>query len=124
MKLRKGFVSNSSSSSFIIERKILSKEQIDMIRNHMEVASKTEEFAEDFKRASFEDCRWEIKESNDEILGGTDMDNFDMGFFLEKIVKIDPKNIKWEEDINMVNPILFKKLISEMDKKKGAKNED
>ena len=35
MKIRNGFVSNSSSSSFVIERKNLSKKQIRKIKNHI-----------------------------------------------------------------------------------------
>jgi hypothetical protein len=36
MKLRTGFVSNSSSSSYIIKKEGLSIQQLDMIKNHIE----------------------------------------------------------------------------------------
>jgi enolase len=36
MKIRTGFVSNSSSSSYIISKKNLTEEQIYMIKNHVE----------------------------------------------------------------------------------------
>jgi hypothetical protein len=40
MKIRSGFVSNSSSSSYIVQKKNLSEEQIDMIKNHIDVCLK------------------------------------------------------------------------------------
>lgn len=40
MKIRSGFVSNSSSSSFIVQKKYLSQEQICKIENHIDEAIK------------------------------------------------------------------------------------
>ena len=37
MKIRNGFVSNSSSSSFIINKENLTPNQIERIKNHIEV---------------------------------------------------------------------------------------
>lgn len=39
MKTRNGFVSNSSSSSFIIKKKFVTGEQIEAIKNHIEYAN-------------------------------------------------------------------------------------
>ena len=38
MKIRCGFVSNSSSSSFIVYKNILSEEQKENLRNHNKIA--------------------------------------------------------------------------------------
>lgn len=73
MKARQGFVSNSSSSSFVIQKKDLTPEQLDLIRNHME-----DEY-----------CRsgeaWEITETDTTIEGYAFMDNFDMKDYLERV---------------------------------------
>lgn len=43
MKIRTGFVSNSSSSSFVIKKDKLTRDQIYMIQNHIAVAKKIDE---------------------------------------------------------------------------------
>jgi len=40
MKIRDGFVSNSSSSSFVLRVSGLSKKQLNMVENHIEFAEK------------------------------------------------------------------------------------
>lgn len=77
MKIRKGFVSNSSSSSFVVEKKNLTSEQIDKIRNHVQEAEKL--------GLQYFNDGWEITETNDRIEGFTWMDNLDMYSFLNKI---------------------------------------
>lgn len=42
MKLRTGFVTNSSSSSFTIAKSNLTADQIDKIKNHIEAAKELE----------------------------------------------------------------------------------
>lgn len=77
MKIRQGFVSNSSSSSFVIPMSALTPEQLDKIHNHIEEG----------KKMGMECCRegdaWDIQEST--ISLSTYMDNFDMYHFLQAI---------------------------------------
>lgn len=67
MKIRQGFVSNSSSSSFVIAKSAITAEQRDNIYNHYEVA---------------DDDMWDVSENDHFILGYTFMDNFNMLEFL------------------------------------------
>jgi len=73
MKIRHGFVSNSSSSSFVIKKELLTKLQLYAIRNHMKVA---EEMIEGFFVRDQD--AWTITETDKIIRGYTSMDNFDM----------------------------------------------
>jgi len=92
MKIRAGFVSNSSSSSFVIPKRELTYEQIEKIRNHSEEAGKHSEY---YDFGSVEDS-WYISESEYYISGNCSMDNFDMHEFLVKYLKIDKELIKWD----------------------------
>jgi hypothetical protein len=80
MKIRKGFVSNSSSSSFVISKEFLSPYQIKMIFAHGREAG---------------DDAWTIEETDESISGDTIMDNFDMAEYLTNI-GISNKFIKWD----------------------------
>lgn len=92
MKTRNGFVSNSSSSSFLIGKYLLSKSQIIGIWNHLNIA---EDLDLPFAHSS---NRWDISEDEVFIRGYTTMDNFDMKSYMEDFLKIDPEHITWEED--------------------------
>lgn len=92
MKIRKDFVTNSSSSSFIIAKKYLDEDQMEAIRCHHDLAVK-------MKMINAQDSwqyPWTIEENDLYILGDVYMDNFSMYSFLQKIgVPMD--RVSWDE---------------------------
>lgn len=90
MKVRHDFVTNSSSSSFLISKKYLDYDQIRAIREHHELGKKMG-LVHDYL-----DFEWDIKENNDFITGYVSMDNFDMEEFLEKI-DVNMRKVTWSE---------------------------
>lgn len=90
MKFRRGFVSNSSSASFILIKKFLTNEQIEKINNHIEESKKTDlHFGSNINRYN----AWDIEESDGLIILKTESDSFYMGDFLNYI-GVDKKAIK------------------------------
>ena len=67
MKSRLGFVSNSSSSSFLIEKKNVSAWQISGVKEHVEYAPLGE--------------AWHVEDTGNFILAETPMDNFDLRWY-------------------------------------------
>lgn len=99
MKIRSGFVSNSSSSSFLIPISALKQYQIEMIVDHIDATEnynkyhQTDIYCEDSER-------WNIDVNEKCVYGYTFMDNFDMNFFLSEIANIDQKYIHWGDGYN------------------------
>ena len=88
--MRNGFVSNSSSSSFVIKLKDVSPTQLDEIVNY-DISAKIRNLCE------FYDEGWYITIDEDEVRGDTSMDNFDMVEFLHAIGVPNDK-IEWDHN--------------------------
>lgn len=77
MKIRNGFVSNSSSSSFVVRKSDLTQKQIELIKDHGK-------HGKAFGITYYQD-EWEITETPTTMEGFTWMDNFDMEEYLVAI---------------------------------------
>lgn len=91
MRIRNGFVSNSSSSSFVINKSDLTEVQILQIIDYKNQAKILG------LNCSVNDYDyWEISEDETFVYGQTPMDNFDMEEFLYKI-GINSTFIQWKD---------------------------
>jgi hypothetical protein len=88
MKSRMGWVSNSSSSSFIIKKEHLTDFQIEKIYNHGEEGEK---LGLDYAKEV-----WSIEDGEDHLGFSTWMNNFDMKNFLT-LIGVDISKIENED---------------------------
>lgn len=105
MKIREGFVSNSSSSSFILNIKGLNPSILNAIRNHIEMGKKKDFSNDDFKDYKESD-KWTLEpyeEDEDFIVGYTSMTNFDLPSFCTNCLGIDEDRlVVMEEDYSTI----------------------
>jgi len=106
MKTRNGFVSNSSSSSFILLRDILSEKQFDMIVDYeewvkffIELDQKKGSPEKLNDRFSYYDDSWRIVVNDDYIFGETSMDNFSMYDYFD-FIGVDQDFVSWDNGYN------------------------
>jgi len=90
MKVRNDFVTNSSSSSFIISKRNLTEAQIEAIHRHWELATKMGMVDTKW------DTPWSIEENDQFITGYVFMDNFSMNDFLKRI-NVNENYVTWDE---------------------------
>lgn len=89
MKIRFGFVSNSSSSSFILSKSKMTKKQIRSIINHMDVwwlikdRDVKNKIYTCYERKGWD--AWTVEEKDDKLKVSTHMDNFSMHDFFKYI---------------------------------------
>ena len=80
MRKRLGFVSNSSSSSFVIKLKDISGEQLEKILNNKEAI----------------EAGWSFSVEDSKVEGYVTIDNYSMHDFLQEI-NVPERVIEWEE---------------------------
>ena len=107
-KIRLGFISNSSSSSFVLNKLHLSDDQIKMIKDYKYYAPKVNDLLNSSDIAKVvcgEPCLekwslvpegWSVEETEDFIFLETFLDNFDFEAYL-KIIRADDSEIEFGE---------------------------
>ena len=110
MKIRTGFVSNSSTCSFVIKRSALSDEKLERIRQYVDCgllekcgkkSTRCPGCRDDFWE--YNDQGWEIKVTKKSVSCDTSMANFDLYSYITRVLEINPRDISvsWDEGINL-----------------------
>jgi hypothetical protein len=93
MKIRNGFVSNSSSSSFVLLLKDITPSQLDMLQRHTQIAQAAGWAFGEYPGDNEVCCcgwagtkdAWEITVTDKSVKGYTVQDNFNMRAFMGRI---------------------------------------
>jgi len=120
MKTREGFVSNSSSSSFVLKKTDVTEEQLEAIRNHAQ--------SQQFKDCGYASAgdEWTILEDDEGMMGYTWMDNFDMAEYMKEL-GIDSSVVEMDDTLPAVAWIRdtdFGETFKEMLEAEGESNEE
>jgi hypothetical protein len=108
MKIKPTFVTNSSSASFTILKSNLTDLQIQLIYEHIEIAylvlpsgkndhdNISVHYINNTQYGNRTADAWQIEETKDEIKGWTSMDNFDIHWYLTKVLNIPEEHIDYD----------------------------
>lgn len=112
MKIRKSFVTNSSSSSFVINLSELTPYTIEVFKNPKLVEDQLIPTCDMTREEYMEEAdRWDIREEDGKLYGYTTMDNFDYSQ-LFYICGLDWDSHKSDE----IAPSLLKEMTENADK--------
>lgn len=112
MKIRKSFVTNSSSSSFVIDLSELTPYTVEVFKNPKLVEDQLIPTCDMTREEYMEEAdRWDIREEDGKLYGYTTMDNFDYSQ-LFYICGLDWDSHKSDE----IAPSLLKEMVENADK--------
>lgn len=112
MKIRKSFVTNSSSSSFVIDLSELTPYTIEVFKTPKLVEDQLIPTCDMTREEYMEEAdRWDIREEDGKLYGYTTMDNFDYSQ-LFYICGLDWDSHKSDE----IAPSLLKEMVENADK--------
>jgi hypothetical protein len=105
MKVRTGFISNSSSCSFIINRQVVSEEKIEQIKQYVNCGDLEKCRTRSTRCIGCRDDFWEhndqcwgIEITDETISCETSMANFDLYSYITRVLEINPRDIMVQED--------------------------
>lgn len=112
MKIRKSFITNSSSSSFVIDLSELTPYTIEVFKNPKLVEDQLIPTCDMTREEYMEEAdRWDIREEDGKLYGYTTMDNFDYSQ-LFYICGLDWESHQSDE----IAPSLLKEMVENADK--------